>query len=57
MTVKWYKANGKSFERIGSALQRLGMDDYVKHMAPVFGDMAVVPEHPPTDRPLIDQGS
>jgi len=55
LTVKWYQENGKSFERIGHTLQRLGMDDYLKHMAPLFGDMAVTPPHPPTDRPLINK--
>jgi dissimilatory sulfite reductase (desulfoviridin) alpha/beta subunit len=55
LTVKWYKANGRSFERIGHTLQRLGMDDYLAHMAPVFGDYAVTPPHPPTDRPLINK--
>ena len=37
LTVEWYNANGKRYERIGNTLKRVGLDKYLKHMEPVFG--------------------
>lgn len=40
MTIDWYNANGKRGERIGNALKRVGLDNYLKHMEPVFQNTA-----------------
>jgi len=36
MTVEWYNANGKRGERIGTAIERVGLENYLKFMEPVF---------------------
>jgi len=40
MTIDWYNANGKRGERIGNALKRVGLDNYLKYMEPVFQNTA-----------------
>lgn len=40
MTIDWYNANGKRGERIGNALKRVGLANYLKHMEPVFQNTA-----------------
>ncbi len=36
MTIEWYNANGKRGERIGNTIKRVGLENYLKHMEPVF---------------------
>lgn len=35
-TVEWYRANGKRGERIGHTIKRVGLQNYLDFMAPVF---------------------
>ncbi|MBI5560107.1 MAG: 4Fe-4S dicluster domain-containing protein [Deltaproteobacteria bacterium] len=35
-TIEWYKQNGHRGERVGKTLERLGIEDYLKFMEPVF---------------------
>ena len=42
-TLEWYKINGKKGERIGKAIDRVGVESYTKFMESVFKSGEPVP--------------
>jgi len=45
-TIEWYTTNGERGERIATVLRRLGVQDYIDFMKPVFGEFALTPKKP-----------
>ncbi|VAV83435.1 Putative sulfite reductase, GSU1351 type [hydrothermal vent metagenome] len=45
-TIEWYTTNGERGERIATVLRRLGVQNYIDFMEPVFGEFALTPKKP-----------
>ena len=41
-TIQWYQTNGARGERIGKTLERVGLENYMKFMEPVFSGCSIL---------------